>query len=485
MSIKYDNTKLIREKTGLNYSDSYNLLQVHGYNLDDTLNSIEYLRKYILQEIEIDEVINEKLIRSGVYGKLKNKLNGIEEQPRKREYIFLERNLDEKITTNNKKKEKKLVKNVGAIATTAAVVAGATIGSGVVIYKLLTNKSRKAREISDKTNLSREESMELLNKHNGNVESALNDFNTRAKPTLATALSKTKIKENIGKCKEYTELGKSLSEYNTMRGGKKGFKGYVFEELHATDATINGQVTKVISNNGIADFKIMSNSGKVIDGQAKIGYRTKSINWDNYKNQTIIVDKGNNQLLNRAKKAGLDVVESNVSEKQAKSLASKMQIESKITGRKNAVLVPRMYSTKQVIKQCHKSGISSAKSGSTFGGGYSIGTNIVDVIDGEKTVLEAAADVTKDTAIAAGTAYIAGAATTAIASTSIGTSAIGVASAATSAITSTAIGASVIGAVGATSAVVSSAPAIVTGVGIGIGCSVSKKILDKNGNENE
>jgi len=97
-----------------------------------------------------------------------------------------------------------------------------------------------------------------------------------------------------------------------------------------------------------------------------------------------------------------------------------MKLESKITGNKNATIVPKMHSTGQIAKQCHKSGINSAKSGAAFGAGFSIGSNVIGLIDGEKEFEEVAVDIAKDTVIAAGTSYAIGAAGTAIASTDIG-----------------------------------------------------------------
>lgn len=295
-------------------------------------------------------------------------------------------------------------------------------------------------------------------------------------------LAKNSIKENIKNAKAYNDLGNNLSTYNTMRGGKKGFKGFVFEEMHATTASVNGQATKVVGNNGISDFKITLKNGKVVDGQAKIGYRTKSINWDSYKNQIIVTDKGNKSLISRAKKAGLDVIESPIPSKKAQTLGNWMQIETKFTGRKNAKIVPKVYATGKIANQCHQAGISLSKSESVFGAGFSIGSNVVNVIDGDKTLKHATFDIAKDTAIATGTGYIVGAATTAIASTS---AIAGVTTAATTAIAGTSVGTTVIGGVAAATSAVAATPVIVTGVVAGAGYSVGKKILDKQDSNND
>ncbi|HHQ5621068.1 TPA: hypothetical protein ACSRFI_004076 [Clostridioides difficile] len=359
--------------------------------------------------------------------------------------------------------------------------------------------------LREKTGLTYMQISDLLDEYNGNIDLALESVEYFAKYLSGVTLANESINTSIKNAGVYNQLAENLSKYNTNRGGAN-FKGFVFEDMHAANATVNGQLTEVIANNGIADFKIISPDGKVSYGQAKVNCKTSSIDWSAYKDQTIVIDKGNQTLINRAKKAGCNVIESNISEKEAQALAKSMKLESKITGKTNATIVPKMHYSGQIAKQCHNSGINAAKNGAAFGSGFSIGSNLVELIDGEKELGEVAVDIAKDTVVAAGTSYVVGAATTAIASTSVGATAIGVATTATTAvtgaitstaagaaaatavtgaatavtgaITSTAVGAAIAGTAVGTAAI-AAAPVVAAGAVIGGVFTLGKKIFGK------
>lgn len=218
-----------------------------------------------------------------------------------------------------------------------------------------------------------------------------------------------------------------------MRGGSKGFKGFVFEELHAANQSSLGIATDVISNNGIADFMILNKDGTRSLGQAKMGYGTSKIDWSAYEGQQIIIDKGNTKLIESAKNAGLDVIESNISNKNATSIAKLMQSESKIRGIVNAPITSKMVSM-------HQAGLASAHKGGLFGAGFSLGGNFVDLMYGDKDLGEATINIAKDTTSAIATSYLLGAA----ASTSAGTAVTGAIGAAGAMVANTAIGGSVV-----------------------------------------
>ncbi|HBF3732688.1 TPA: hypothetical protein KOD53_003781, partial [Clostridioides difficile] len=363
-------------------------------------------------------------------------------------------------------------------------------------------KSEDVKLLRQKTGLTYGEIYALVAEYNGNIDLALESVEYFAKYLSGVTLANESINTSIKNAGVYNQLAENLSKYNTNRGGAN-FKGFVFEDMHAANATVNGQLTEVIANNGIADFKIISPDGKVSYGQAKVNCKTSSIDWSAYKDQTIVIDKGNQTLINRAKKAGCNVIESNISEKEAQALAKSMKLESKITGKTNATIVPKMHSAGQIAKQCHNSGINAAKNGAAFGSGFSIGSNLVELIDGEKELGEVAVDIAKDTVVAAGTSYVVGAATTAIASTSVGATAIGVATTAvtgaitstaagaaaatavtgaatavTGAITSTAVGAAIAGTAVGTAAI-AAAPVVAAGAVIGGVFTLGKKIFGK------
>ncbi|WP_214861656.1 hypothetical protein [Exiguobacterium sp. s161] len=232
----------------------------------------------------------------------------------------------------------------------------------------------------------------------------------------------------------FDRLYTNLSSYNTMRGGTSGFKGFVFEELHAAHASVNGVPTTVLSNNGAADFMIVNLDGTRTLGQAKLGYNTSVVDWSKYKGQTIVIDKGNQKLLESARAAGMDVIESNISNKQATSIAKMLQAESHLRVIRNAPITARVISM-------HQSGVVTAKKGGLFGAGFSLGGNMVDLISGEKDLKEAGMSVSKDVALATATSY----ATGMLAATPLG---VGISTAATGAgtyLAGTMIGAAVVG----------------------------------------
>ena len=257
----------------------------------------------------------------------------------------------------------------------------------------------------------------------------------------------------------YNTLSKNLASYNTMRGGVNGFKGFVFEELHAANATILGTPTTVLANNSVADFMIVRPDGTRVLGQAKAGYQSTYIDFQKYKGQTIVVDRGNTQLIHRAKAAGLDVIESEVSLKQSKRLADIMKLESQILRTSNATLTSKIYALNQA-------GVASAKVGGAAGAGFSIGSNVVEVFSGDKDLAEAGKTVARDTAIATASSYAIGV----VAATPVGTAIAGTVTSAGTAFAGTAIGSSVVAGAGA----ITSAGAAVTGavassaVGVGV-----------------
>lgn len=258
----------------------------------------------------------------------------------------------------------------------------------------------------------------------------------------------------------FNKLSSNLTSYNTMRGGVNGFKGFVFEELHAVNATISGTPTTVLSNNGVADFLIVKTDGTRVLGQAKAGYGNTYIDFSKYQNQTLVVDSGNTQLIQRAKSAGLEVIESEVSLKQSTRLADIMRLESNILGTSNAKITSKLYSLNQA-------GLASAKTGGVVGAGFSIGSNIVEVFSGDRDLSEAGVAVVRDTAIATASSYAIGA----LASTSVGTAVTGaVGTAATTAgaaFASTAVGSTVVTGAGAIAGVATAATTAATGMATG------------------
>lgn len=244
----------------------------------------------------------------------------------------------------------------------------------------------------------------------------------------------------------YSEMASRLGEYNTMRGGVRGYGGFVFEELHAADKAVKGADITVLRDNGPVDFIVRDASGHETLFQAKSGYKTSQPDWSKYDSdmQTIVVDKGNTRLVEKARNAGFKVEESSVFKKHADVVARAQQWESKITGKTNAPITA-------TATGAHTAGLASAKLAARVGVSMKLGENIYDVISGNKAFEDAAADIIVDGAIMVGGAYVgtaaltaagtaAGAAATAFAGTAAGAAVTGAVSTAVTAVGSTAVG---------------------------------------------
>lgn len=290
------------------------------------------------------------------------------------------------------------------------------------------------------TGFSEEECTRLILVTGWSLKQAVDNIKKFTTGSASAAYSQDAIVEGIKNAGLYSKMAENLSSLNTMRGGVKGFKGFVFEEVHAANATVSGKTTVVLNNNGIADFKIISPNGNVSYAQAKLGYNTGNIDFSAYKGQTLVIDKGNTALIKKAKEAGLKVVESDISGEEAARMAKQMQFESKITGSPKSTLVPKTHAAANIVKEAHQVGVKTARTGAQFGCGFSLGSNLVEVLSGEKDVKEAAGDVAIDTAVSAGVGYGTGVAATVIGNSVVGTAISGVAGTATAAIGSTAAG---------------------------------------------
>jgi len=267
----------------------------------------------------------------------------------------------------------------------------------------------------------------------------------------------------------------NLSKLNTSRGGVYGTKGFVAEHKIAEEMNKTfikkgiSRTAEVVDNNGLADIIIKNKHGHVVGKQqVKFGYENGAPNVIEYgkDGQTIIVQKdAPQQLINEYRSQGVKVRRSNYSLEDGKKLTNTMKKEASLTknASKNSKVVPQVYKTKEIISNCHKSGVKGAGKAAAFGGGLSLGSNIVDIARGEKEIGEATIDIAKDTAVAAGVGYAATAATTAIASTATGAAVVTQIGVAATTVASTTVGASVVGASLGASAAISGATATVIG----------------------
>lgn len=242
----------------------------------------------------------------------------------------------------------------------------------------------------------------------------------------------------IKSAKSYEKMAEGLNSLNTSRGGVHGTKGFVFEELHAADASMKGKKCCVVNNNGPADL--------VIDGQnvqLKMGYKNNTPKW-RVGYEKVVVDKGNTQLLNKAAKAGYEVEESAISSAEAKTLAEALKRESAITGNVTAPFT-------STVASSHLAGKAAAGITAKVSVPFQVGANLCDAMTGEKSIEDAVVDTVVDGAATVATAYAGTAALTAastvvatagaaLAETAVGASAMTAAATAGTALASTAVG---------------------------------------------
>lgn len=306
------------------------------------------------------------------------------------------------------------------------------------------------------------------------------DIMTKKNSAVATANAIQKNTRQIKRASQgisaYGEMGEGLSKLNTMRGGTKGFKGFVMEELEAGEASAMGRRTEVINNNGLADLRHIKADGTEELIQMKSGYKRGQIDFNRCKGHTYKVDKGNPYLKDfqaEGKRAGAKVVQGHVKDAEAKALADAMQFETNITGSKNAVVAPTLYSGAKKLSAAHGAGISAAKSGSVAGAGFSLGSNVVQVMKGNKSVGEAAGDIVVDTAKAGAVSYGVGAAGSLMASTATGAAILETAGAVGAAVSSAPVIGSAVAAGSAATAAVGGAATAAATTAMGAAASVA------------
>lgn len=259
------------------------------------------------------------------------------------------------------------------------------------------------------------------------------------------------------------ETFENISKLDVNRGNLKGFlfENRVSEELNSK-LLDKGFKAVVLDDNGIADIAIVHmKSGKVVKRiQAKCGYEGQSVkDFTRYVDdgQTLVINNDADKFGRSLDNRGIKYEKSSVTDREVSRMADAMKKEGKLLNSKNAKLTSYAYKTKEVVKNCHTTGVSAAKSGACFGAGMSLGSNIVDVFSGDKSLDEATIDIAKDTVVAGATSYVTGAATTALTSTAIGGAA-----------------ATVVGGISSAGAAVGGAMATgITGVGTALGGAVT------------
>ncbi|WP_317423246.1 hypothetical protein [uncultured Acidaminococcus sp.] len=118
-------------------------------------------------------------------------------------------------------------------------------------------------EISALTGFTAAESAVLLSKTNWQPAEAVSNLKKLVSITTPV-LEKETIQAGINQAGLAGKLADNLSKLNTMRGGTKGFKGFVAEYQQAAKASMAGKNTSVLNNNGIADLAYKGKMGTFI-----------------------------------------------------------------------------------------------------------------------------------------------------------------------------------------------------------------------------
>lgn len=308
--------------------------------------------------------------------------------------------------------------------------------------------------------------------------------------TYGMARELNTVHENIQYQKALQNVEKELSSLNLSRGGKNA-DGFVFECLHVAEKNRqnmqkgNGYVLDVIDNNGIADFKMIDRAGDVSFQQAKMGYHGPNkykIAKEYYNGQTLVVDKGNQELVEYAQSIGLPVEESPVSKDMAHSLTEVMKQEGKIRQKiglpNTGPITSNLYIAAEQLSYAHTAGLNAAKGSAAFAAGVSMGKNMYGLIEGNKDLREFFLETSVETATAVGGAYVMGA-TGYLATGILGNS--GVAAYAADVLITTGVGQTIVslGPVLATMPV-AAGPVFLFGMVVGTGYSVIKSVKERS-----
>lgn len=78
-----------------------------------------------------------------------------------------------------------------------------------------------------------------------------NEMNSIYAGAVGTAKNAKAVHQAVRKMRAFEQAQEELSGLNTLRGGSKGFKGFVGESLEAAESSARGRTTIVLNNNGL------------------------------------------------------------------------------------------------------------------------------------------------------------------------------------------------------------------------------------------
>lgn len=267
--------------------------------------------------------------------------------------------------------------------------------------------------------------------------------------------------------------GDGLAALNTCRGGGKGVKGYVAEQLEAAHQTAAGRMMEVVNDNSLTDLYFIGKNGHRYPVQLKCGYTPSQIPYWKYPGHTLAVNADHPQfsaICREAEKYGVKVTRAMTTDRESQLVTAGMRAEGALNGTKHAPVVSRTYAAVRQAGEIHKAGMAGLQKGSISGAAFSLGSNTVDVLKGKKSLGEAVVDVGVDTIKSGAVGYGVSAAVSAVGSTTAGSAALGAVSGAAGAVSSAVAGTAVGGVVSTVAgAAAGTAATISTGVAAGLG----------------
>lgn len=305
----------------------------------------------------------------------------------------------------------------------------------------------------------------------------------------------TVLERNMKYQEALKNVHRELSSLNLNRGGNNT-AGFVFENLYAADQNMQSlkagksEFRFVRNDNRSVDIDVVDVAGKKLskgsEEQVKMGYSGTNkykITKARYGDQTLVVDKGNTELIEHGSKQNFKVIESRISEREAQLFTDTMKQEGKgcqavaLPGGNTAPITASLYYAAEELGYAHAAGVNAVKGGAAFAAGISFGKNMYNFIEGNMELREFILETGEETAAGAAGMYISGASGFLVSGILENTGAGAVMMQAANATMGTEIG-SIIVSVGSVAASIPAvaAPTFLLGMAIGTGCAVIRSI---------
>lgn len=225
-----------------------------------------------------------------------------------------------------------------------------------------------------------------------------NVFRFSVKNDSETLVDMNAVEEVVSLSKNAAELGKQLEAELTAQDAEAvqdGLKKFIRSQIEATTGDGQTRHVHVMDEDALADLIIAKGLEHVeVSCESHIG----KDNWELCKDLGVLYVNSDQSDFDAIKEQalahGVKKVEGTLSKAvQCAELTELMRVESSITGNPAAVFFPHAYDKAQAIKLVQLNGVVSAKAWAKVGGAVAVGSNVVDVLTGDKTVKQAAQDI--------------------------------------------------------------------------------------------